>query len=263
MTESKEIKSRAQSRFGRFSEGYVQSASHAAGSDLDRLLELAEPSADWIGLDVATGGGHTALKFAPHLRRVVSSDLTPRMLARARDHIAQKGAVNLSFAGADAEALPFADATFDLVTCRIAPHHFPDVAQFAREAARVLKPGGRLLTQDHVLPDDREAGRWIDDFERLRDPSHHRAFTESEWRAMFENAGLDVDCTEVIRKTHGFVSWAERQGCSVEVIDELVAMMREGPAIARDWVRPTGWGTPDATFDNCHLLIRGVKGGGE
>ena len=84
----------------------------------------------------------------------------------------------------------FKTGQFDLVTCRIAPHHFPNAQAFVGECARVLKRGSALLLQDQLLPDNQEAAKFVDDFERLRDPSHHRAFNTAEWHAMFAAAGL-------------------------------------------------------------------------
>ena len=171
MANPKDPKSLSQKRFGEHAAGYVKSEGHAKGADLDRLLELAQPHEDWLVLDVATGGGHTALKFAPHVAKVVASDLTPKMLAAAKEYIRTQGVNNVEFKQADAEGLPFKDKRFDLVTCRIAPHHFPHVDEFVSESARVLKPGGLFLLQDHVLPEDEKAANYVDGFEKLRDPS--------------------------------------------------------------------------------------------
>jgi ubiquinone/menaquinone biosynthesis C-methylase UbiE len=208
MKSNQESKSLSQERFGQFAEGYVASQTHAKGSDLDQLIEIAKPQADWRVLDVATGGGHTALKFAPFVRQVIATDITPQMLMAAEKHTRDQGVMNISFEPADAEDLPFEDRTFDLVTCRIAPHHFPDCARFIQEGARVLKPGRTLLVQDHVLPPDEGAARYVDDFERLRDPSHNRAFSRAEWINMFESAGLQVVHTQEITKRHQLRPWA-------------------------------------------------------
>ncbi|MBN1934676.1 MAG: HAD-IA family hydrolase, partial [Anaerolineae bacterium] len=116
-------KTLSRGRFGQFAQRYVTSRSHAQGNDLNRLLDIAQPQPHWHVLDVATGGGHTALKFAPYVASVVASDLTPAMLDAAKAFITAQGAGNVQFKLADAEALPFDAATFDLVTCRIAPHH--------------------------------------------------------------------------------------------------------------------------------------------
>ena len=80
MISDQDSKSLSQERFGKFAEDYVTSQSHASGYDLDRLVEIANPQADWLMLDIATGGGHTALKFAPHVRQVIATDITPKML---------------------------------------------------------------------------------------------------------------------------------------------------------------------------------------
>ena len=251
-------KTLSRQRYTEHAQAYVTSRVHAKGAELARLIELAGPEADWVVLDVATGGGHTALAFAPHVARVVATDITPRMLEKAAAHVAARGATNVAFRPADAEDLPFEDGAFDLVTCRIAPHHFPDCARFVREGARVLRAGGLLLVQDHVLPDE-VAAREVDAFERLRDPSHNRAFNAGEWRSMFEAAGLAVEHAEQIVKRHAFLDWAQRQGCTAEVIAQLTKMMQKAPATAREWMRPQDWSTPEATFANRHIIIAGRK----
>ena len=260
MPDSADSKSLSQARYTRFADGYVTSETHAKGSDLDRLLAIAQPQSHWQALDIATGGGHTALKFAPHVAHVVASDLTPRMLDKARQFIVdQQGIANVSFEEADAENLPFDDEQFDLVTCRIAPHHFPDAQRFLHECARVLAQGGMMLLQDHVLPADDEAARFVDAFERLRDPSHNRAFNADEWTAMCSRAGIAVEYSEEYVKRHLFLPWVQRQGNDDSTIAGLVQMLREAPPIAREWMDPQGWATDSATFVNRHILIRGRR----
>jgi ubiquinone/menaquinone biosynthesis C-methylase UbiE len=249
----------SQQRFGQYAENYVTSVPHAQGADLDRLLELAEPQADWVMLDVATGGGHTALKFAPHVAHVTASDVTPAMLEAAEMYLTSKGLDNVTFKHADAEAMPFDAASFDLVTCRIAPHHFDDAARFVHEAARVLKPGGMLLVQDHLVPEDRRAARYIEAFEKLRDPSHNRAFTEGEWRAMFVDAGLTVTHVEGVTKELIFETWTERQGVTENTKACLIVVLEEAPAAVLDWLQPRAWGTSDAAFQYRYVIIRGTK----
>ncbi len=126
-------------QYGAHAEGYVTSTIHAKGESLKRLIELVQPQKEWRALDISTGGGHTALAFAPHIREAVASDLTPEMLTVAVKFIRGQGISNVTFEIADAEKLPFQDADFDLVTNRIALHHFPDAAQAIREMARHLK----------------------------------------------------------------------------------------------------------------------------
>jgi hypothetical protein len=111
--------------------------------------------------------------------------------------------------------------------------------------------------QDHVLPEDEPAARYVDAFERLRDPSHSRAFNESEWRSMFNAAGLTVEHTERIRKRHLFVSWTARQACPADVVLQLQMMVQEAPAAAAEWLQPRDFGSPQATFTNHHIIIAG------
>ena len=261
MTGETDPKSLSRQRYSRFADGYVESETHARGSDLDRLLAIAAPQPHWQALDIATGGGHTALKFAPHVRSVIATDLTPRMLQRAQRFIQEeRGARNVHFQLADAENLPFDDSRFDLVTCRIAPHHFPDAPRFVRECERVLKPGGTLLLQDHLLPDDERAARCVDGFERLRDPSHHRAFCQAEWQGMFRAAGLRIEHSEHYIKRHDFLTWARRQGNDERLIMRLITMVEQAPEIARQWLDPQDWRQPTATFVNRHIILRGSRG---
>ncbi len=255
MTRSEDSKTLSRQRYGMYARGYVTSSTHARGVDLERLIEIVQPRADQVALDVATGGGHTALALSPHVERVIATDLTPEMLGAARDFLAEQGATNVDFQPADAEDLPFDDANFDLVTCRIAAHHFPAADRFVTEAARVLRSGGLLWLQDHVLPEDDATARYVDGFEKLRDPSHNRAFSEAEWLDMLSRAGLSAEHSEQLTKRHVFIPWTERQGCSPEVVRELVRRLEQASAAAREWMQPRRLGTDEASFVNHHILI--------
>jgi ubiquinone/menaquinone biosynthesis C-methylase UbiE len=256
MSDSKEL---SQKRYTQFAEGYVNSITHAKGADLDILLAMAKPEATWRMLDIATGGGHTALKFAPFVAHVTTTDLTPRMLEKAEEFIRSQGVSNIETKVADAENLPFEDSSFDLVTCRIAAHHFPNAAQFLRESARVLKTGGIFLLQDQVLPEDTTAGLAVDAFERLRDPSHNRAFSQTEWIAMIEAAGLRIQSIQQITKRHDLIDWAQRQGNDDATISQLAQMAANASDEVKDWLELRAWGTQEASFVNHHILIAALK----
>jgi ubiquinone/menaquinone biosynthesis C-methylase UbiE len=246
-------------RFSRHAAHYVTSETHAKGDDLERILAVAAPQAHWRALDIATGGGHTALKLAPQVRQMIAADLALPMLRGAREFITGKGAANVAYVNCDAEALPFASGSFDLVTCRIAPHHFPHAERFVMEAARILKRGGVFVMQDQVLPDDRRAAQYVEAFERLRDPSHHRAYDEYQWRGMFLDAELIVEQVEILRKNANMVKWAQMQSCTPEVIEHLQILLLQAPAAVAEHMRPACAGTLDASFDHVYVLLTGRK----
>ncbi|HLH63363.1 MAG TPA: methyltransferase domain-containing protein [Ktedonobacteraceae bacterium] len=220
-SDSEQQKAQVQDYFSRTAEGYVASFSHRAGDDLKRLVELGEWQPHQRALDIATGGGHTALAVAPHVAQVTVTDLTPRMLEKAQEFLLSQGVTNVAFQVADAEALPFEDESFDRVTCRIAPHHFPNVGQFVREVARVLKPGGIFLLIDCMAPSEAEFDAFDNTVERWRDPSHGRSCTVEEWQAFFREAGLSIAHIEFFRKTHLYDDWTTRSQMAADEKERL------------------------------------------
>src|SRR5258708_19434704 len=97
-------------------------------------------------LDLASGGGDPALSIAAAVGpsgRVTASDMGPGMISLAQELARKKGLPNIEFREANAESLPFADASYDVLTCRFGIMFFPDLGKALRECFRVLKPGGR------------------------------------------------------------------------------------------------------------------------
>jgi len=208
--------SRSRAQFARAVRRYAASPLFRSDAGLRAFVALVEPAPEHRVLDVATGAGFVALALAPLVREVIATAITAEMLAEARRLAAEREAGNVRFAFAQAEALPFRDARFDRVTVRSAPHHFADVGEFAREAARVLKPGGRLVVMDSGAPEDPEANAWLDRLERLRDASHARNYTVTEWRAYVTAAGLLPERIERWERERAwrleFDEWTARAG---------------------------------------------------
>lgn len=225
-----------QKKFGEAAADYAASAVHATGPSLARLLELVETEPTWRVLDIATGAGHTALAFAPHVAKVTASDITPEMLQEARRLAHERGVRNVVTARASADDLPFPDTSFNLVTCRLAAHHFPDPAAFVREAARVLIPGGSFALVDNISPDDADLALGYNAFEKLRDPSHGRCLTLGEWHALMREAGLTPVTSEVIDQDIPFDPWVQRIRCSAATVTRLKDMLETEPL--RVYLRP-------------------------
>jgi ubiquinone/menaquinone biosynthesis C-methylase UbiE len=247
-------------RFAPRADGYRTSALHAAGPDLELLIELVAADSRTRVLDVATGGGHVALALAKTGADVTACDLTPEMLDAAGMLLAEHGC-QASFVVAEAESLPFDDASFDAVTCRIAAHHFPDAQAFFAEVVRVLKPGGRFGFQDQTLPPEPTSAVLTDAFERLRDPSHNQAFSVEGWQTLIERAGLEVERAEVVDKPHDFADWTARQDCDETCIASLTQLMADAPEGMRRWLEPTYDGERLVSFRNRHLVLLARKPG--
>jgi len=256
-TIDQDLRDRVKQHFGATAQDYVMSARHASGGGLDQLVELAEPTFESDALDIATGGGHTALALAPHVRHVIASDLTLQMIESAEKFLTEKGITNASFQIAEAENLPFDDAGFDIVTCRIAPHHFSDVRAFCSEVARVLRPGGRFILIDSYAPDDDAFDEYINQVEWQRDNSHARSYRIPEWQQFIEDADLTIDHVEPFVRRFEFDEWTARTRMTPEAKTDLEQYMLNAPQRVRDFFNVTTSedGHVEA-FDDNKVLIR-------
>ena len=179
-------------------EAYRESDAHREGRDLALFAEWAEGQ---TGLDVATGGGNVARVLRDAGLEVVTIDSAPGMHPTVVSR---------------AEEIPFADSSFDVVACRVAAHHFQDPAGALKEMARVSR--ALVFVSDNLFMG--EAGEEAD---RLRDPTHVRNYSEDEWRAMFDGAGLETEAYELEDKRIDFEAWLDRS----ETPDEDRPRIRE------------------------------------
>lgn len=240
----------AREQFGRTARAYVTSEQHARGPDLARIVALAAAAGTETYLDVATGTGHTLRTLAPHVRRAVGLDLTPAMLAAARQAIAAAG-VRAQLVEAEVTAMPLRDATFDLATCRIAPHHFPDPARAFREVARVLRPDARFLFVDNYAPDEPRHDAFVNELEQLRDPSHVREHTLEGWSSLIRDAGFAVEVAETWETEIEVEDWLARGGTAAD----RAAEVRRRLAAADDETRTVFSITPEGFHLRKALLV--------
>lgn len=227
-----------QQQFGRQASCYAASRPHATGTSLGVMVDWARPTPADRVLDVATGTGFTAFAFAKAAGEVVATDLTITMVHEARRLASERDLRNLRFLQAAAEYLPFRDARFDIATCRIAPHHFASVPAFLREMHRVLRPAGRFVLTDSSSPEESEPYAWHQEIESLRDPTHVRNYTPSEWRHLIEDAGFTVETLTTSHRTElVFSDWVRTSGSPPAVVSELRRRFVESSPTVRDAFR--------------------------
>lgn len=202
-----EIQQAAQEQFARQSTKYGAGHILADVADVQAALEkITLPSRAQV-LDVACGAGHTGLHLASLGHAVTLSDLAAPMLDRVCEAAEARG-LSVHTQQHAAEEFPYPAAAFDLVTCRVAPHHFSSPHAFMQESARVLRPGGWFLLIDGSVPDhDPETEGWLHQVEKLRDPSHHRLLSRDAWSELCEQAGLTVQSTELLPLKQPDLEW--------------------------------------------------------
>ncbi|NHN31453.1 class I SAM-dependent methyltransferase [Paenibacillus agricola] len=229
------IKNQVQQQFAKNAGKYVTSTGHAKGEDLSLLVSSSMANTTMDVLDIATGGGHVANALAPLVHRVTAYDLTEEMLMTAAEFIRGNGHSNVDFVRGDAEELPFPDASFDLVTCRIAAHHFPNIPAFVAAAFRVVKPGGKLLLIDNVSPEIERFDQFYNQIEKQRDPSHVRAWKKSEWINLLESIGFRMETIVCYPKPFQFQDWCERSGLPEDEIALLETKLLQASKELQDF----------------------------
>lgn len=207
-------------------------------SDTDAVFAARQPTVPWlepltpdmIVLDVACGAGHVAELAAPRVRQVVGLDVTPELLRIAARRLRDAGVANVLLQEGNAARLPFLSASFDLVYCQAALHHFPDPRPYVAEMARVCRPGGRVVVSDMVAPSPRLRGPF-DALHRRIDPSHAATLLDSEITTLLraEVGPLVADGTRrrsTLPLDRILTPVADREG----VLAELHAELADGPS---------------------------------
>lgn len=231
-------------QFGSVAANYATSAVHVSGPDLAALVEAAALTGSEHVLDLGSGAGHTALALAPAARAVVGIDVTPEMVAVATDLARDRGLDNVTFRLGDVTGLPFEPEAFDLVTSRYSAHHFANPQAALAEAARVLRPGARLLLADTVAPEEPALDTYLNAVEMLRDASHVRDWRASEWVRLCEGAGLGA---RVIARTVVALdgaAWVQRMNtppAKVAMLQQLLGEATPAQRAAFD-IQQQPWG---------------------
>ncbi|MFC2027339.1 class I SAM-dependent methyltransferase [Chloroflexota bacterium] len=218
-----ENKRQVQKNFGRQALAYNANCLLADEDNLNNIIKMAKISEDDSVLDVATGTGFLAGALSEVAREVMATDLTLEMLYQTRP----KTQSNTSFCLADVEKLPFHNDSFDVVTCRVALHHFTRPDEAFNEIRRVCRPNGRVVIMDIISSEDHACGDYHNVMERLRDSSHVKQYSYSEMEQMFKESGLKVVEAKMWEYAWGMEEWLEIASPAEANASEIRRMMYE------------------------------------
>jgi len=223
-----ELKALVRERFTKTAEVFGDYAVAERLAEAESLARLVAAGPADVAVDLASGPGTLALRFAKHVRWMCAYDLTPAILMRAREKAAQEGLLGkLGFAIGDAQTLPFSNGSLDLAVTSYSLHHISDPARVIREMARVVKRGGRVGLIDIIVPEDPKVRALNHRIEWIRDHSHCRSLALEEFRAMMDAAGLRITATET----------------------------REHPRTFEHWMHVAGWKPSDPEYIEAHGLL--------
>ena len=236
-------------QFDRQSDRYGKSHILSDTSDVTALLKGVDLPLQGCALDVATGGGHTALALARMGWRVTAGDVSPRMLENTEKLLADEG-FTLETHLFPAEEISFPNGVFDLVTVRVAPHHFSSPERFVAEVARVLKPEGYFLLIDGTVPDNDPATEtWLHQVEKWRDPSHGRFLSRVAWEGLVTANPLEIVSSTLHEKKQPDLEWyfetaattPEHRALVLEAIRTIPSSVRSVLRLTEEKDRITWW----------------------
>ena len=233
-----------QGQFDPRAHAYAQSAVHSAGPDLERAKSLVAQAAPGQALDIGCGGGHLSFALAPQVTRMVALDPSPAMLAMVSKTAATRGLSQIDPRLGRAESLPFADASFPLVCTRYSAHHWTRLEAALREMGRVLAPGGHALVIDALGHEDPLVDTFLQTIELLRDPSHVRNRSATEWRSLLWSAHV-IELERVEWPTRlEFASWVARMNTPTDRVAVIRSLQERAPREVQEALRIG----PDGSF---------------
>lgn len=209
------------SQFGDKAQNYRLSPTHSNKDDLKRMIEILKPDSKSVGLDIATGAGHTAVTLAKYIEKVIAIDITPQMLKQANELSNSLNINNIDFEIGDVHNLKYEDNSFDIITCRYAAHHFYNIKMALNEVYRVLKPNGKLYILDCSVYNLKECREKINKIELLRDNSHVWSYSLDQWEQMLTDINLSIYYSNVLESKYILPQWFDRMGTPAQNREEI------------------------------------------
>jgi SAM-dependent methyltransferase len=196
----------------------------------------ATPAADWVFariprgrrdvvLDVGAGAGLGGRSLSADVRQVIALGASEAILETGREQATAAGVENMLFMRGDAAALPFLDASFRVVLCRFALHHFDDPRVQLAEIKRVLRPRGWLGLADLVVSEDPPVAARQNAIEALRDGSHIQALSASQLQDRVVRLGYEVAGVETHELRRPLGAWLEPVGTPKDAAEEIGAWL--------------------------------------
>ena len=215
-----------EAQFGPRARAYVESAVHAQGADLDALEEIVRRQRPKRALDLGTGGGHVSYVMARHAEQVTAVDLSAEMLAAVSVTAREKGVANVRTVEAPVERLPFDDGHFDFVACRYSAHHWRNFHAGVQEARSVLRVGASAVFIDAYSPGPPLLDTHLQAVELLRDISHVRDYSASDWLAALGRSGFALTVSRTWRLRMDFPVWTARMRTPPENVSAIRALQQ-------------------------------------
>lgn len=209
----------------------------------NNVVNFIRPSKDDIVLDVGTGEGSGAFALAGSVKKVYGIEIRPERVAAAKNRATKEGIDNVEFLVGMAQQLEFPDEFFDLVTCRVAVHHFAEPMKVFSEINRVLKLGGKFEMSDPVFSEFAQAV-WVP-VNRLREKDFYCFHTYLDMVRMLNRSGFEILSIQPFYFKRGLKKWIA-DGCEgvrdrikevVLGLDERVkSELRFCPDLKEEWV---------------------------
>ena len=245
---------KVEQQFGEVAAAYLSSTVHSQGADLVSIADRLQKTPDASVLDLGCGAGHLSFAAAPHVASIVAYDLSADMLRTLAHEARKRGHENILTRQGTVQALPFADASFDFVCTRFSAHHWTEIRTALKEARRVLKPGGGLVIIDTCAPENPLFDTHLQTIELLRDESHVRNYSPSEWNSMLTEAGFAVNAQSMWKLPLDFTAWVTRMRTPDLYVQAISSLLLNAPHEVREYFQVE----PDGSFVLDTIMIEAL-----